>query len=54
MARPWQEHVEAFDVVQQFRELGVGLIINLQEVGGRRPGCSAGWLRACGFCLCAE
>jgi protein tyrosine phosphatase domain-containing protein 1 len=32
MARPWQDNVEKFDVVAQFKNHNIGLIINLQEV----------------------
>jgi protein tyrosine phosphatase domain-containing protein 1 len=31
MARPWQQHVLKHDLPRRFRELGIGLIINLQE-----------------------
>lgn len=32
MARPWQDNVVKFDLVNKFKELNIGMIINLQEV----------------------
>lgn len=32
MARPWQENVLKHDVVAQFKQHNVGMILNLQEV----------------------
>jgi hypothetical protein len=32
MARPWQDNVVKFDLVNRFKELNIGMIINLQEV----------------------
>jgi protein tyrosine phosphatase domain-containing protein 1 len=32
MARPWQENVLKHDVVSQFKQQNVGMILNLQEV----------------------
>ncbi len=37
MARPWQENVDAFDVLKSFKQHNIELIINLQEV--RFRGC---------------
>jgi hypothetical protein len=32
MARPWQENVLKHDVVSQFKQHNIGMILNLQEV----------------------
>jgi hypothetical protein len=34
MARPWQSSVAAHGLVAAFRTAGIGMILNLQEVGG--------------------
>ncbi|GBF98311.1 hypothetical protein Rsub_10974 [Raphidocelis subcapitata] len=48
MARPWQENLEKHDVLRQFREQGVGMVINLQEVGEHAE-CGPGNLPGSGF-----
>ncbi|KIY93850.1 protein tyrosine phosphatase domain containing 1 [Monoraphidium neglectum] len=55
MARPWQDNVEKFDVVAQFKNHNIGLIINLQEAqaalstAGQPPSRVApGWLALAG------
>lgn len=40
MARPWQDNLERHDVLRQFKEHNIGLVINLQEV--RRRYCRGG------------
>lgn len=35
MARPWQENVLKHDVVSQFKQQNIGMILNLQEVGDK-------------------
>lgn len=37
MARPWQENVLKHDVVGQFKQHNIGMILNLQEVSSRLP-----------------
>jgi hypothetical protein len=32
MARPWQDNVVKYDLVNKFKDLNIGMIINLQEV----------------------
>lgn len=48
-ARPWQEHVIKYDLVTKFKELNVGMILNLQEVcNSSCPGvCSHHWSSSC-------
>ena len=45
MARPWQENVLKHDVVAQFKQHNIGMILNLQEVSSRLPPCGSS-------CLC--
>eukprot|EP00882_Tetradesmus_deserticola_P022943 GHRQ01024953.1.p1 GENE.GHRQ01024953.1~~GHRQ01024953.1.p1 ORF type:complete len:102 (-),score=34.09 GHRQ01024953.1:468-773(-) len=36
MARPWQDNVITYNLVNKFKELNIGMIINLQEVRRNR------------------
>jgi protein tyrosine phosphatase domain-containing protein 1 len=38
MARPWQDNVVKFDLVNKFKDLNIGMIINLQEVCSNSKG----------------
>ena len=38
MARPWQDNLVKHDVIGKFQEAGIGMIINLCEVGGAGAG----------------
>jgi hypothetical protein len=41
MARPWQENVHKFGIVEEFRKQGIGMILNLQEVRSPCNTCAA-------------
>ena len=47
-ARPWQQHVQKYNLPAAFAQAGIGMIMNLQEVG-EHDGCGPGNLRHTGF-----
>jgi protein tyrosine phosphatase domain-containing protein 1 len=48
MARPWQEYVAKFSLVDAFVKNNIGMILNLQEVG-EHDNCGPGNLPKSGF-----
>eukprot|EP00879_Flechtneria_rotunda_P028516 GHRR01030641.1.p1 GENE.GHRR01030641.1~~GHRR01030641.1.p1 ORF type:complete len:176 (+),score=26.47 GHRR01030641.1:351-878(+) len=53
MARPWQENVFKYSLVAKFKELNIGMILNLQEVG-EHDECGPGNLPSSGFSYSPE
>ncbi|GAX73342.1 hypothetical protein CEUSTIGMA_g795.t1 [Chlamydomonas eustigma] len=48
MARPWQENVHKYSLVDAFKRNNIGMILNLQEVG-EHDSCGPGCLPSSGF-----